>query len=72
MSSLLSQLGLGDLNLGSLFSDLGLSTKGLGDLLGDPSLGTLLSDLGLGNLIGQARPDQHLSGLLDGGVSLTA
>jgi hypothetical protein len=50
LSSLLSQLGLGDLNLGSLFSDLGLSTKGLGDLLGDPTLGTLLNDLGLGGL----------------------
>jgi hypothetical protein len=33
-----------------LFSDLGLSGKGLGDLLGNPSLGTVLSDLGLGNL----------------------
>jgi hypothetical protein len=50
LSSLLSQIGLGDLNLGSLFSDLGLSTKGLGDLLGDPTLGTLLNDLGLGGL----------------------
>jgi hypothetical protein len=50
LSSLLSQIGLGDLNLGTLFSDLGLSTKGLGDLLGNPTLGTLLDDLGLGGL----------------------
>jgi hypothetical protein len=50
LSSLLSQIGLGDLNLGTLFGDLGLSTKGLGDLLGDPTLGALLNDLGLGGL----------------------
>lgn len=50
LTSLLDQLGLGQLTLGGLFSDLGLATKGLGDLLGNPSLGTLVSDLGLGNL----------------------
>jgi hypothetical protein len=50
LSSLLSQIGLGDLTLGGLFTDLGLSGKGLGDLLGDPSLSTLLGDLGLGDL----------------------
>jgi hypothetical protein len=50
LSNLLSQLGLGDLTLGSLFSDLNLSNLGLGDLLGNPTLGTLLDDLGLGGL----------------------
>jgi hypothetical protein len=50
LSGLLSQLGLGDLTLGGLFSDLGISGDGLGTLLGDPSLSTLLGDLGLGNL----------------------
>jgi hypothetical protein len=65
LSSLLSQIGLGDLNLGSLFSDLGLSTKGLGDLLGDPTLGTLLNDLGLGGLT-------SADGLGLGSLSLTS
>src|SRR6201996_8335634 len=60
LSSLLSQLGLGDLNLGQLFDDLGLGDQGLGTLLAnltDPitTLGGLLNllglnDLGLGNL----------------------
>jgi hypothetical protein len=55
LSSLLSQLGLGDLNLGSLFSDLGLSDQGLGTLLAgltDPitTLGGLLNLLGLNGL----------------------
>lgn len=55
LSSLLSQLGLGDLNLGSLFSDLGLSTKGLGTLLADATnpvttLNGLLNLLGLNGL----------------------
>jgi hypothetical protein len=50
LTSLLNQIGLGNLTVGSLFSDLELSGKGLGDLLGNPSLGTVLSDLGLGNL----------------------
>jgi hypothetical protein len=49
LSSLLGQIGLGDLTVGSLFSDLGLSTDTLGDLLGNPTLGTVLSDLGLGD-----------------------
>src|ERR1700744_1339775 len=60
LSNLLTQLGLGNLNLGQLFSDLGLSTDKLGDLLANltnpvTSLGGLLNllglnDLGLGNL----------------------
>lgn len=50
LTSLLDQLGLGQLTLGGLFSDLGLANKGLGDLLGDPSIGTLLTDLGVGKL----------------------
>jgi hypothetical protein len=50
LSGLLDQLGLGSLDLGGLFSALGLSDDGLGTLLGDPTLGKLLTDLGLGNL----------------------
>ena len=55
LSSLLSQIGLGDLNLGSLFSDLGLSDKGLGTLLADATnpvttLSGLLNLLGLNAL----------------------
>jgi hypothetical protein len=55
LSSLLSQLGLGDLNLGTLFDDLGLSDQGLGTVLAnltDPitTLGGLLNLLGLDGL----------------------
>jgi hypothetical protein len=48
LTSLLSQLGLGNLDLGGLFSALGLSGDGLGTLLGNPTLTGLLGDLGLG------------------------
>jgi len=54
LSTLLSQLGLGDLNLGTLFDDLDLSNLplNLGDLgdLSNLNLGDLLGDLGLGDL----------------------
>ena len=74
LSSLLSQIGLGDLTLGGLFTDLGLSGKGLGDLLGDPSLSTLLGDLGLGNLgLGSFSLTSILSDLgLDTNVNLNS
>jgi hypothetical protein len=49
LSGLLSQLHLGDLTIGSLFSDLDLSTKTLGDLLDNPTLSSVLGELGLGN-----------------------
>ena len=54
LSTLLSQLGLGDLNLGNLLDDLDLSNLplNLGDLgdLSNLNLGDLLGDLGLGDL----------------------
>ena len=72
LSSLLSQIGLGDLNLGSLFSDLGLSDKGLGTLLADATN----PDNHAERLVEPARsqcpgfrrwdhpgPDEHLAGL---------
>ena len=70
LSNLLSQIGLGDLNLGTLFDDLKLdgsplSGLGLGTLLGDPTLGGLLNDLGLGGLT-------SLDGLNLGSFSLTS
>lgn len=57
-----------------MFSDLGLSGDGLGTLLGDPTLSTLLSDLGLGNLdLGSLSLTSILSGLgLDGSVDLNS
>jgi hypothetical protein len=50
-----SLLGLDNLDLGGLIDALGLNTEGLGTLLGDPTLGSILNafglgDLGLGNL----------------------
>jgi hypothetical protein len=84
LSSLLSQIGLGDLNLGSLFSDLQLdgsplSDLGLGTLLGgltDPitTLGGLLNSLGLGGLdLPSLSLTNILSGLgLDGSVDLNS
>jgi hypothetical protein len=54
LSSLLGQIGLGDLNLGQLFSDLNLD-------------GSPLSELGLGTLLGGLTdPITTLGGLLDG------
>jgi hypothetical protein len=65
LSNLLDQLNLGDLTLGSLFSDLGLTNLGLGTLLGDPTLGGVLDDLGLGGLT-------SLDGLNLGSFDLTS
>jgi hypothetical protein len=84
LSSLLSQLGLGDLTLGSLFSDLNLdggplSDVGLGTLLAgltDPitTLGGLLNSLGLSGLeLPSLSLTNILSGLdLDTGVALNS
>jgi hypothetical protein len=68
LSSLLSQLGLGDLNLGTLFDDLGLSDQGLGTVLAnltDPitTLGGLLNLLGLNGL---DLPTLDLTNILSG------
>jgi hypothetical protein len=71
LSSLLSQLGLGDVTLGGLFTDLGLSSKGLGDLLGNPTLGTVLSDLGLGKLdVGSLSLTTLLTDLFPNGIDV--
>lgn len=50
LTDLLNQLGLGTLDLGGLFNALGLSNEGLGTLLGDPTLASLLTTLNLGGL----------------------
>lgn len=50
LGDLLKQLTSLNLNLGDLFHDLGLDDKGLGDLLGNPTLSGLLGDLGLNGL----------------------
>ena len=79
LSSLLSQLGLGDLTLGGLVSDLRLGGESLGKLLGNAgitSLGGLSTLLGLDNLnlgLGDALNDAGLlTGVLDTPIILAA
>ncbi len=72
LTSLLNQIGLGNLDLAGLFTALGIGNDGLGTLLGDPTLSSLLGDLGLSGLgLGSFNLTDILSGLgLDGNVDL--
>lgn len=70
LGDLLNQIGLGNLDLGGLINALGLNNTDLYTLLGSPSLGTLLGDLGLGSLgLGQLDLTSLLG--LDGNVDLS-
>ncbi len=70
LSDLLGQIGLGNLNLGDLIQTLGLNDTSLFTLLGSPTLGGLLGDLGLGNLgLGSLGLTDLLG--LDGNVDLS-
>jgi hypothetical protein len=73
LTDLLDQLQLGNLDLGGLFTALGIGDDGLGTLLGNPTLGSLLGDLGLGNLGLGSLSLTNLLGLgLDGNVDLSS
>jgi hypothetical protein len=72
LSSLLSQLGLGDVTLGSLCTDLGLSGEGFGTLLeggGVTALGGLLNRLGRDALNESLTTPLTNAGLLRGSLT---
>lgn len=72
LTDLLNQLGLGNLDLGGLFDALGIGNDGLGSLLTDATLSSLLGDLGLSGLgLGSFSLTQILSDLgLNGATPL--
>jgi hypothetical protein len=69
LSDLLSQIGLGNVDLGGLIDALGLNATNLDTLLGNPTLGGLLGDLGLGDLGLGSLSLTNLLGL-DGNINL--